>query len=165
MSTRELEKGGEKIVSHSLLNVSQVQLSARLTQERETSTWRRWQKLIGREGEKDRTSQRIETPKDKREREGLPVKRQSEKKWLREVDGARKNEMRRLEETVQQRSPTLAKFHQLERTRSALSHSRWAALSSVNRGIAATIGGETLPLREPAEDPLLSKTPAMFSCC
>lgn len=53
---------------------------------------------------------------------------------------SQKNEMSVLEETVQRHSPTLAKFHQLERTRSALSHSRWSALLSVNRGIAATIG-------------------------
>lgn len=37
--------------------------------------------------------------------------------------------------SVQQRSPTLAKFHQLERTCRAVSHSRWAALSSANGGM------------------------------
>lgn len=68
------------------------------------------------------------------------------------------NEMRRLEEIVKQRSPTLAKFPQLERTRSALSHSRWAALSSVNGGIAATVGGETQRLHQPAGDPLCQDT-------
>lgn len=69
-----------------------------------------------------------------------------------------KNEMRRLEETVQQRSPTLAKFYQLERTRSALSHSRWAALSSVNRGIAAALGVEIQPLHQSTEDPFCEDT-------
>ncbi len=69
-----------------------------------------------------------------------------------------KNEMRGLEETVQQRSPTLAKFHQLERTRSALSHSRWAALSSVNRGIAAALGGKIQLLHQSTEDPFCEDT-------
>lgn len=67
---------------------------------------------------------------------------------MRDGRTSQKNEMRGLEEgekdgTAQQRSSTLAKVHQLERTHRALSHSRWAALSSVNRGIAATVGGET----------------------
>ncbi|KAM7371619.1 hypothetical protein PAMP_008837 [Pampus punctatissimus] len=60
---------------------------------------------------------------------------------------SQKNEMRGLEErgkdvTVQQRSPTLAKFHQLERTRRALSHSRWTATSSVNRGTFEDLHGD-----------------------
>lgn len=34
-----------------------------------------------------------------------------------------------------QLSPTLAKFHQAEKTCCALSHSRWVVLSSANRGV------------------------------
>lgn len=54
------------------------------------------------------------------------------------------------ENTRLQRSQCLAKFHELERTWRALSHSRWDTLSSANRGITATIGGSIEQLNTPS---------------
>lgn len=65
------------------------------------------------------------------------------------------NELRGLEEeekdgTVQQRFSKLAKFHQPQKAPCGLSYSRWEALSSVNRGIAGTAGGESQLLHHPS---------------